>query len=205
MEGPVGTFARSVRPSRDLDEAVVEAAVVSQGVLPALSVLPVVGEVVHDELVDVGERQHPLGGVVDGHGREGDVGVGRLGVAVTVAAWSGHAGAESHWCLHNSGANKQLENGRLAAAQLSCRGGAQVRRGGPRTIGRHGISRRQGGWRGPGGYGHSSDCNSLLFLPPAGSNMQQKPELFVVSDMRLYIHNIDMDTRPGHTTNIIKY
>ena len=60
MESPVGAFARSVRPSRDLDEAVVETEVVSQGVLPALSVLPVVGEVVHDELVDLGEGQHLL-------------------------------------------------------------------------------------------------------------------------------------------------
>ena len=53
MESPVGTFARSVRPSRDLDEAVVETEVVTKGVLPALSVLPVVGEVVHDELVNI--------------------------------------------------------------------------------------------------------------------------------------------------------
>ena len=53
MEGPVGTFARSVRPSRDLDEAVVEAEVVSQRILPSLGVLSVVWEVVHDELINV--------------------------------------------------------------------------------------------------------------------------------------------------------
>ena len=127
VEGPVGALAGTGGVAGDLDEAVVEAEVVAKGVLPAGRVGFVVGEPVHDELVDVGQGQHPLGGVVDGHGREGDVGVGRLGVAVTVAAWSGHAAAESHWCLHNSGANKQLENGRLAAAQLSCRGGPQVR------------------------------------------------------------------------------
>ena len=53
MESPVGALARPVRPSRDLDEAVVEAEVVPEGVLPALGVLPVVREVVLDELVDL--------------------------------------------------------------------------------------------------------------------------------------------------------
>ena len=52
VEGPVGPLAGSVRSPGDLDEAVVEAEVVSQGVLPSLSVLPVVGKVVHDELVN---------------------------------------------------------------------------------------------------------------------------------------------------------
>ena len=78
MEGPVGTFARSVRPSRDLDEAVVETEVVSKGVLPTLSVFPVVGEVVHDELVDLGEGQHLLVTMVKRHGSECYVGVGWL-------------------------------------------------------------------------------------------------------------------------------
>ena len=52
MKSPVGSLAGSGGMSGDLDEAVVEAEVVSQGVLPSLSVLPVVGKVVHDELVN---------------------------------------------------------------------------------------------------------------------------------------------------------
>ena len=55
MKSPVGTLAWPIWSSGYLDETVVEAEVVAQGVLPALRVLPVVGEVVHDELVDVGE------------------------------------------------------------------------------------------------------------------------------------------------------
>ena len=78
MESPVGALARPVRPSRDLDEAVVEAEVVPEGVLPALGVLPVVREVVHDELVDLGEGQHSLLTVVEGHCSECYVGVGGL-------------------------------------------------------------------------------------------------------------------------------
>ena len=78
MESPVGALARPVRPSRDLDEAVVEAEVVPKGVLPALGVLPVVREVVHDELVDLGEGQHSLLTVVEGHCSECYVGVGGL-------------------------------------------------------------------------------------------------------------------------------
>jgi len=64
VQGPVTslsdcmTFAivhiRSV--SRYLHKAIIQAKVVSYAVLPALPVLPVVGEPVHDELVDAGKR-----------------------------------------------------------------------------------------------------------------------------------------------------
>ncbi len=53
MQSPVSTLPRSVRTPGDLDEAIVEAEVVPEAVLPALGVLSVVGEVVHDEFVDV--------------------------------------------------------------------------------------------------------------------------------------------------------
>ena len=75
MESPVGALARPVRPSRDLDKAVVETEVVPERVLPALSVFPVVGEVVHDELVDLGEGQHLLVTMVKRHSGECYVGV----------------------------------------------------------------------------------------------------------------------------------
>ena len=78
VKGPVGALARPCGVPGHLDEAVVEAEVVSQGVLPALSVLPVVGEVVHDELVDLGEGQHLLVTMVKRHGSECYVGVGWL-------------------------------------------------------------------------------------------------------------------------------
>lgn len=57
VQGPEGALSRLVRSSRDLDEAVVEAQVVSQAVLPSLGVLPVVGESLHDELVDVAQSR----------------------------------------------------------------------------------------------------------------------------------------------------
>ena len=90
VERPEGALARAVGAARDLDEAVVEAEVVAQRVLPALRVLAVVGEVVHDELVDVGEGQHPLGRVPQRHRRQRDVRVGRLLVAVRLATRPRH-------------------------------------------------------------------------------------------------------------------
>ena len=60
VQGPVGAFARPVRSSRHFEEAIVEGKVVTQRVLPALRVLPVVRESLHDVAVDVGQRQHPL-------------------------------------------------------------------------------------------------------------------------------------------------
>ena len=53
VKSPVGSLAGSVRSPGDLDEAVVEAEVVSQRILPSLGVLSVVGEVVHDEFINV--------------------------------------------------------------------------------------------------------------------------------------------------------
>ena len=85
VERPEGALARAVGAARDLDEAVVEAEVVAEGVLPALRVLLVVGEVLHDEVVDVGEGQHALGRVPQRHGRQRDVRVRRLLVAVGLA------------------------------------------------------------------------------------------------------------------------
>ena len=94
MESPVGALAWPVRPSRDLDEAVVETEVVPEGVLPALGVFPVVREIVHDELVDLGERKHPLLAMVEGHCSECYVGVGGLRVPVGLPGRPWH-GAQS--------------------------------------------------------------------------------------------------------------
>ena len=91
VEGPVGALARHVVAPRHLNETIVETQVVSQRVLPSLGVVSVVGKVVHDELVDVGERQHLVRGLHEGHGGKGDVGVGRLAVPIRFAAWARHA------------------------------------------------------------------------------------------------------------------
>lgn len=53
MQRPERPFARLVRCARNFDEAVVEAERVTDGVLPALLILPVVGEEVHNELIDL--------------------------------------------------------------------------------------------------------------------------------------------------------
>ena len=77
--------ARSQRPvvtlpwrvglvARDLHEALVEREVVANGVLPAASVVAVEGEVVHNVVVDLVQRQLPLGRALYGHGDERDVG-----------------------------------------------------------------------------------------------------------------------------------
>lgn len=68
-------IARAHPISRYLHEAVVQAEIVPYAVLPALPVLPVVGEPVHDELVDPGERQPLLRRRVDRHRDQGDVGI----------------------------------------------------------------------------------------------------------------------------------
>ena len=78
VQRPVGAFARPAFLSGHLDETVVETQVVADGILPALLVVPVVGELVHDELVDAVERDLLVGRVLDGHGDERDVRIGRL-------------------------------------------------------------------------------------------------------------------------------
>lgn len=61
VQSPEAALPRLIGPPGDLDEAVVKGQVVSQGVLPPLRVLPVIGKPIHDELVDVTQRQHLLG------------------------------------------------------------------------------------------------------------------------------------------------
>lgn len=85
VQGPEGSLARLVRSPGHFEEAVVEAERVSYGVLPALLILPVEGEQVHDELVDFAEGEHLARRVLDGHRDEADVGVRGLGVGVISA------------------------------------------------------------------------------------------------------------------------
>lgn len=85
VQRPERALARLVGRPRHFDETVVERQRMPYRVLPALLVLSVEREQVHDELVDFGQREHPRGAVLDGHGDEADVGVGRLGVRVGAA------------------------------------------------------------------------------------------------------------------------
>ena len=86
MKCPVAAFAWSISRPRYLDEAVVERETVPDGVLPALLVVTVVREQVHDELVDLAQRAHLARRVLYGECDEGDVGVRRLGVRVVASA-----------------------------------------------------------------------------------------------------------------------
>jgi len=51
---------------------------VADGVLPALLVVAVVGKALHDELIDAVEGDPSFRRVLDGHGNERNVGVGRF-------------------------------------------------------------------------------------------------------------------------------
>ncbi len=78
VDHPVVSLAGVVVVSRHLDEALVEAEVVPDRVLPALLVGAVVRKVLEDELVDAVERETLLRALADGHHDEGVVGEGRL-------------------------------------------------------------------------------------------------------------------------------
>ena len=82
VQRPEAALARLVGRPGHLDEAVVEAERVPDGVLPALLVLPVEREQIHDELVDLGEREHLGRGVLYGHRYQADVAVRGLRVRV---------------------------------------------------------------------------------------------------------------------------
>ena len=107
MQCPEAALAGLVGPPRDLDEAVVEGEVVSEAVLPTLRVLAVVGEALHDELVDVAQRQHLLGRVLDGHRGQRDVGVGRLLVAVRTLPRPRHRPWRLHRPLAHTGPQRR--------------------------------------------------------------------------------------------------
>lgn len=67
VQSPEGSFARLVRCAWHFDEAVVEREGVTYGILPALLILAIKWEQVHDELVDFTEGEHLGWGVLDRH------------------------------------------------------------------------------------------------------------------------------------------
>jgi len=78
IQHPIVALARVVVVTRHLDEALVEAEVVPDRVLPALLVLAVVREVANDELVDAVERQSLVRAAADRHHNHGVVAVRRF-------------------------------------------------------------------------------------------------------------------------------
>lgn len=82
MQRPEGSFARLVRRAWHFNEAVVEAERVPDRVLPALLILSVEREQIHDELIDLREGQHLVRRVLYRHGDQTNVGIRRLRVCV---------------------------------------------------------------------------------------------------------------------------
>jgi len=64
---------RACLVSRHFHETVVQTKIMSYAVLPALPILSVVRELVHDELVNSRERQSPFRRRIDGHRYQSDV------------------------------------------------------------------------------------------------------------------------------------
>lgn len=86
VEHPVVALAGVVVVPRHLDEALVQTQIVPDRILPALLVLPVIGEVPHDVLVDPVQREPLFRAVPDRHHDQGVVAVGRFlpGLFLTV-------------------------------------------------------------------------------------------------------------------------
>lgn len=83
MQRPKGSLAGFVRRARHLDETVVKAQGMPDRVLPALLILPIEREQIHDELIDLREGQHLVRCILYRHGDQADVRIRRLGVRVT--------------------------------------------------------------------------------------------------------------------------
>ena len=127
MQRPVAALARSIGRAGHLDKAVVEAERMTYGVLPALLILSVIGKQVHDELIDLGKSAHFGRVVLNGHGDEAYVGVGRLSV--------GHVAPVG--CVgRGGGLRERSRRGRRSGARLvriaGCRGGGRGATGGAR-------------------------------------------------------------------------
>lgn len=102
MKCPVRTLSWSIRPPWYFHETIVETEIVTQGILPALGILPVVREAIRDELVNLTEGQHLLGRAPDCHGCEGDVGIWWFLVAIRFARWPGHLNASLTYQLYHT-------------------------------------------------------------------------------------------------------
>ena len=80
MKLPVVAPAGRAVLSWSLDEAVVQAEIVTNGVLPSRPMLAVVRELLNDVIINLSHRQHLTGGVQYRHSDESDVRVRRFDV-----------------------------------------------------------------------------------------------------------------------------
>lgn len=83
MQSPKAPLAGLIRRARHLEKTIIEAERMSNGILPSLLILSVIGEQVHDELINFTKGQHFARGILDRHRDERNIGVGRLCVRVT--------------------------------------------------------------------------------------------------------------------------
>ena len=143
VQRPVVPFPRPTRGPRDLDEAVIEGEVVADGVLPPLLVLLEVGEAAHDEGVDLVQRHHAVVRALDGHGDEGDVGVGRLDVGEAAVLLGERGGAGEVVGVHGLAVLRQ-PHPLAALAPFAPRGPPH----GPPQAAVVAVRRGQGGGRG---------------------------------------------------------
>lgn len=81
---PVVALSLAAALARDLHEALVQAEIVPDRVLPALLVLLKVRELGRDELIDLAERGPFRGRVLNGHRDQRHVAVWRLGVCISI-------------------------------------------------------------------------------------------------------------------------
>lgn len=98
VQRPVGSLSGTVRTAWNFNEAIVEAQVVPQRVLPALGVVPVVREPIRDVLVDIVETQHLLRRAPDRHRSQRNVRVGGLLIPIGFTRWTRHGSARK--CSH---------------------------------------------------------------------------------------------------------
>ena len=82
MKSPKGSFARLVRSSRNFDKAIIEGKRMTYRVLPSLLILTIVWEVIHDKLINFTQSQHLRCRLLNSHGNQTDVRVGRLGMSL---------------------------------------------------------------------------------------------------------------------------
>lgn len=78
VERPVVALSRISGLPRDFDETVIEREIVTDRVLPGRKFFSVVRKSVSNEIANSAESQSLVGRLQNGHGDQGDVGVGRL-------------------------------------------------------------------------------------------------------------------------------
>lgn len=78
-QSPIVPFARSTFVSWQLDETVVQAQIVSYRVLPTLTILAIVGKVIHDEAIYTVQCKFASGGKFNCHGDKCNIRIGWFG------------------------------------------------------------------------------------------------------------------------------